>query len=85
MFPTFQESIIGLRIVVTSGQPRSLCRVGEVDFQGHNDLSGDLVLKFKHIGHVSVIAIGPQMSARYRVDQLRVDPHLITRAADTAF
>src|SRR5208282_2311958 len=46
---------------------------------------GDLVLHRKNIGEVAVIALGPEMPAGRRLDQLRGHPHSIAGLAHAAF
>ena len=47
-------------------------------------LPDDLVLQREDLGPWSVEALGPDMAAGLGVDQLRVDPHVVTQATRLA-
>ncbi len=50
-----------------------------------DDFSRDLILQFKYIGELAVVAVGPDVIAGRGIDQLRGDPHAVAALADTAF
>ena len=45
----------------------------------------DLVLHREHIGEFAIIAVGPQVSAARRIDQLRGDPRPVAGTPDATF
>ena len=57
----------------------------QLDLQGVNDPPGDLVLDREDVAQFAIEAVGPKMSAGFRVDQLRGDPYPIAGAADAPF
>ncbi len=52
--------------------------------QGCDDLLGNFVLQVKHVDHFAVIALGPEVSARCGVDELRVDSHTVIGPTNAA-
>jgi hypothetical protein len=56
---------------------------GQADCKGRDNLLCNLVLKVEDILERAVVALGPQVTAGGGVDQLRVDPYLITSTSDT--
>ncbi len=53
--------------------------------KGGNDLLGDLVLQRKDIAELSVIAVRPEVSARFGVYELGVNPHLVVGPSNASF
>ena len=70
--------------VSTVGKPRLFGRA-ERDFERVDDAVRDVVLDLEDIGQIAVVAVGPQVTAGCRVDELRGDPHALAGAADGAF
>ena len=66
------------------GKPR-LFGWAERDLERVDDPVRDVVLDLEDIGQIAVVAVGPEMRAVGRVDELRRDPHAIAGAADRAF
>ena len=50
-----------------------------------DDAQGDLVLQFEDVVERAIIALGPDMRAARRRDQLRGDPHAVAGLAQAAF
>ena len=46
---------------------------------------GDLILKGEEIHELAVVALGPHLQSRRRIDQLRGYPHALARSSDAAF
>lgn len=49
------------------------------------ETTGDRVLRFRKASAIGVEAIGPDVSSAFRIDQLHVDPNLLTHPPHTAF
>src|SRR5262245_53400851 len=62
-----------------------LLQCARLPSHGTHDHSGDLVLECPRIQARSVKALGPDMLASLRVDQLRYDSHPVAVLADAAF
>ena len=45
----------------------------------------DIVLDLENIGQIAVVAVAPEMSATFRVDELRGNAHALAGPADRAF
>ena len=62
-------------------------RLGEQDLRADrtDHPVGDLVLQREDVGELAVVAVGPQMIAERRVDQLAGDAHAARRFAHAAF
>ena len=50
-----------------------------------DDVLGDPILKLEDVVERALIALGPEMAARLRVDELSGDAHAVRRLADAAF
>ena len=65
----------------------ALRRIGGVEahVESIHDRTGNLVLDFEDIGHFAVKTLAPDMRLVGDVDELRCDPQLLARPADTSF
>ena len=57
---------------------------GELIVQSAGETGDDLVLHVEEIGERLVEPLGPEMIARFGVDELYVDPHAIAAALNAA-
>src|SRR6185312_10010754 len=86
--PRAQDKIVGLNLLRTLVRGRTgLDVLNDAVASGDlaDDLVDDLVLDQKHIGHLAVVAIGPDVGAGVGVDELRVDAEAVVRTLNTAF
>ena len=65
--------------------PFSRFRLDEFVAQAVGQSRHHLILQLEQVGHVLLEAVGPEMRARLRVDQLRVDAHAGSVALHRAF
>src|SRR5215472_1264851 len=62
-----------------------LFRLGQCGFDNPGDARCDLVLHDKDVTKVALVPVGPDMSARSRIDQLRRDAHTVAALPYRAF
>jgi hypothetical protein len=66
------------------GKARLFCWA-ERHFERVDDPARDIVLDLENIGQIAVVTIAPEMSAAFRVDELRGDAHALAGPPDRAF
>ena len=84
LLPAFQKAVVSLR---DFGFPRRypiLFALRQFDRKRSHDPVRNLVLQRENILERAVVALGPDMRVRFRVDQLRIDPDLVSGAAHAA-
>jgi hypothetical protein len=69
-----QDAIVGFRIVGFHARGRRAVGGDEFEFQGTDDLCGDVILDSEDIGKLAIVALGPKMAAGLPVDKLRGPP-----------
>ncbi len=85
MLAAAQESIIRLQIVRALSRETLLLGVRQIDLERIDDLPRQFVLDFEYVGEVAVEAVGPDVPAGGRIDQLGGDPYPVARLAHAAF
>src|SRR5829696_5324603 len=65
------------------GQPLPVARC-EIRLQGFSNVERQLRLKRENVGHASIVALGPEMEAVGRVDELGMDANPTAISSDTA-
>ena len=76
-----QVEVVGLQALGRLGGERLLLLRRERDAQRLGDLARDLVLHLEHVGHLAVVALGPEREVGLRVDELRRDAQAVAGAA----
>ena len=79
-----QVEVVGLEVLGRLGRERLLLLRRERDPQRLGDLARDLVLHREHVGHLAVVALGPQQRVRFGVHELGRDAQPVAAAADAA-
>ena len=79
-----QIELVGVDVAGRRLAERVLLARQQLDLQHLDDAAGDLVLHREHVGEHPVVALGPQIAAGVRVDQLRRDPDPLAGLADAA-
>ena len=84
LLPAAHEQVVGIEVFSrVFGNPNCFFG-GQSQRQGGNDFTDDLVLQREYVAQLAIVALGPQMLAICRIDQLDGDAHGIARLADTA-
>ena len=80
-----QEKVVCFAVGRFAGiEPRGFAQA-QFDLQSVNDPPRDLVLDGEKVAQFAIEAVGPEVSTRFRVDQLRGDPQPVASAADAPF
>ena len=82
--PAAQVELVGLHVAGRRLADRLLLAGQEPDLERRDDAADDLVLHREHVGEHPVVALGPQVPAGGRVDQLRRDPDPLAGPAHAA-
>ena len=80
-----QHEVVGIEIFGTFAFSPFDFGASHAGFDCRDSAQGYLVLQCKYVVHRTVVALGPDMSAGLRVDQLGCDPHAAGRFAHAAF
>jgi len=84
-FAAAQHTIVGDDVgclgCLSIGQPFFLGRT-KGDLERVDYPVGDVVLHLEDISHIAVVAVGPQVAAIGRIDELRRDTNALARPAD---
>jgi hypothetical protein len=84
IFTAFQIFIISSRTLNSLPGNHGPLSFGEFHRERGHDFLIDFVLETKNIAHAAVIAFGPQVPSGGGIDELTIDPHLVSRPADAS-
>ena len=79
-----QEAVVRLQVRRADADDAGLLGGRQPDLERRHDLERDLVLDGEDVGELAVVAVGPEMPAGRRVDQLGGDAHPLAGAPHAA-
>jgi len=85
LLTTAQEQVVAIDVVRARVRQRSRFALRQLDRERAHDLVRHVVLDGEDVLEVAVVALGPQVTAARRVDQLRRHAHTLSRLAYAAF
>ena len=83
-FAAAQVQVERLRVAGRAAGQRHLLGRRQLERQGVDDLARHRFLDVEHVGHLALVAVGPQLRARRDVDEVRRDAQVVLVTPDRA-